>query len=148
MRIKGLDGLLAIAFFFVFAAHTGWLEFGWPAMQSFFVLSGFLITGILQQMKESLTLRPFLAKFYGRRFLRIFPVYYVYLLAAWLAVNWMLHSGYKLNYLSEVRSQFIYAATYTSTCTWPPAGSRWSTISSRICGPSPWRNSSTSSGLF
>ena len=113
MRIKGLDGLRAIAFFIVFAAHAGWMEFGWPAMQSFFVLSGFLITGILQEMKASLPARPFFLKFYGRRFLRIFPVYYFYLLVIWLVLPRLIEAGIKPNYMKEVQSQFIYAVTYT-----------------------------------
>ncbi len=113
MRIKGLDGLRAIAFFFVFAAHAGWVDFGWPAMQSFFVLSGFLITGILQEMKACLPLKPYLIKFYGRRFLRIFPVYYFYLLVIWLIIPYIIEAGFKANYLKEVQSQFVYAVTYT-----------------------------------
>jgi peptidoglycan/LPS O-acetylase OafA/YrhL len=43
------------------------------------VLSGFLITDILLKMKEKLPRGEFFAKFYGRRFLRIFPLYYFYL---------------------------------------------------------------------
>src|SRR5512138_3827702 len=77
--IPGLDGLRAIAILMVFASHTDLVEFGWVGVQLFFVLSGFLITGILLDMKESLPAGKYFAKFYGRRFLRIFPLYYFYL---------------------------------------------------------------------
>lgn len=78
--IAGLDGLRAIAFLIVFFFHTRNLPFGWLGVQLFFVLSGFLITDILLRMKEKLPRRDFFIKFYGRRFLRIFPLYYLYLI--------------------------------------------------------------------
>ena len=77
--IAGLDGLRAVAFLIVFFFHTRNLPFGWLGVQLFFVLSGFLITDILLRMKEKLPRREFFTKFYGRRFLRIFPLYYFYL---------------------------------------------------------------------
>ena len=78
--IPGLDGIRAVAFLIVFLFHTRHLPFGWMGVQLFFVLSGFLITDILLRMKEKLPRRAFFTKFYGRRFLRIFPPYYFYLL--------------------------------------------------------------------
>ncbi len=78
--IPGLDGLRAVAFLIVFFFHTRNLPFGWMGVQLFFVLSGFLITDILLRMKEKLPQREFFIKFYGRRFLRIFPLYYFYLI--------------------------------------------------------------------
>lgn len=68
-----LDGMRAIAFLAVFMQHYVQLPWGWTGVDFFFVLSGFLITGILFDSR-SRTHR--VRNFYVRRTLRIFPLYY------------------------------------------------------------------------
>lgn len=73
-----LDGLRTIAVALVFLVHyaPALFPFGWMGVQIFFVLSGFLITGILFDTARD----PGRYKnFYIRRALRIFPLYYLVL---------------------------------------------------------------------
>lgn len=75
-----LDGLRALAVISVFLYHYGnntFFWWGWMGVDLFFVLSGFLITGILY---DTLRKPHFFRTFYTRRALRIFPLYY----ALWL----------------------------------------------------------------
>jgi peptidoglycan/LPS O-acetylase OafA/YrhL len=88
-HIPALDGLRGIAALMVIGYHVYWqwrptsgvadraiavaASLGWAGVDLFFVLSGFLITGILLDSKG----RPgYLRTFYARRALRIFPLYY------------------------------------------------------------------------
>jgi peptidoglycan/LPS O-acetylase OafA/YrhL len=112
MRIKGLDGLRAVAFLLVFIFHVHWVQVGWVGVQLFFVLSGFLITGILMDMKTRLRGASYFIKFYGRRFLRIFPLYYFYLLVMSLAVAWMAANQFQPKEMKFFHDQFPYAITY------------------------------------
>jgi peptidoglycan/LPS O-acetylase OafA/YrhL len=94
--IPGLDGLRAAAILLVIVHNTsinesnaglvgkvwtGITDCGWIGVQLFFVLSGFLITGLLLDGKD----KPgALRTFYIRRSLRIFPLYYVFLIGRFL----------------------------------------------------------------
>jgi peptidoglycan/LPS O-acetylase OafA/YrhL len=112
MRIKGLDGLRGIAFLMVYFFHIHWNQWGWPGVQLFFVLSGFLITGILMDMKESLPAKPYFIKFYGRRILRIFPLYYFYLIIMWVLTAWALSTGFHPEPMTVYQNEMKYALTY------------------------------------
>ncbi|MGJ5814643.1 acyltransferase family protein [Paludibaculum fermentans] len=98
-RIPELDGVRGLAILLVLAVHFGLtanppeplyslLRLGWSGVDLFFVLSGFLITGILLDTAAS---PNYFRAFYARRALRIFPLYYVYI-AVFFAVLPLAHA--------------------------------------------------------
>ena len=95
--IPALDGLRGIAIIVVMLHHFTYyrpasgidgligdvLFFGWTGVDLFFVLSGFLITGILLDTRGS---KHYFTTFYARRTLRIFPLYYLVLFLAFVVL--------------------------------------------------------------
>jgi peptidoglycan/LPS O-acetylase OafA/YrhL len=73
-RIPELDGLRGVAILMVLAYHYGGWEWGWTGVDLFFVLSGFLIGGILMDNKSATN---YYSVFYTRRAYRILPLYAV-----------------------------------------------------------------------
>ncbi len=99
-----LDGLRALAVLMVFFEHYQAalfpaLNWGWAGVDLFFVLSGFLITGILYDTRDA----PHRFRtFYARRTLRIFPLYYGVLLFGVLLTplfHWMWNRAWILWFL-------------------------------------------------
>lgn len=100
-HIPALDGVRGLAIFAVMGTHLFYgtphgvvtvalqkcLEFGAHGVDLFFVLSGFLITGILYESRKE---DGFFRKFYARRVLRIFPIYYA-VLAGYAIASVALH---------------------------------------------------------
>jgi peptidoglycan/LPS O-acetylase OafA/YrhL len=98
-RVPELDGLRGLAIGLVIFHHlivnsiyprdcttakivAHIFSLSWSGVDLFFVLSGFLIGGILMDNRGSET---YYRSFYGRRVCRIFPLYY-----AWIALAWLL----------------------------------------------------------
>ncbi len=109
-----LNALRGIAIIMVLMQHYGWYylakyDFGRYGVDLFFVLSGFLITGILINSKGSIRLA--LKNFYGRRFLRIFPIYYATIFIL-LALN---DSNVKNSIASLLTYTFNYYAIRNNT---------------------------------
>ena len=85
-HVPSLDGVRGVAILLVMLCHFSFAEpFPIPGLHFalntlstgvdlFFVLSGFLITGILLDSKET---ENYYRNFYARRILRIFPLYYL-----------------------------------------------------------------------
>jgi peptidoglycan/LPS O-acetylase OafA/YrhL len=92
-RIDGLDGLRAIAIVAVLLFHGDlyWARGGYLGVDLFFVLSGFLITGLLANEIQS-SGRLHLSRFYWRRAKRLLPAAWLMMVcvtvaAAWIAVD-------------------------------------------------------------
>lgn len=109
-----LDGLRAIAIILVLISHytpntvwAVWLPSGHEGVRLFFVLSGFLITGILLDAKsriedDRITSGKALGVFYARRALRILPLFYgVLIIGAIIGI-------------SSIRESFLWQVFYLS----------------------------------
>ena len=105
--IPALDGVRGLAILVVMFCHFVWiqnemssppdgksrlviemLKTGRYGVDLFFVLSGFLITGILYDAKGD---KHYFRNFYARRTLRIFPLYYCVLLIAFVIAPLFVH---------------------------------------------------------
>ena len=109
-RIPELDGLRGIAILLVLIHHylaghlgpeAGWIAdwvtqvfaLSWSGVDLFFVLSGFLIGGILLEERES---PNYFSSFFIRRASRILPLYF-----AWLILYWIILWSHKLDIGSD-----------------------------------------------
>jgi peptidoglycan/LPS O-acetylase OafA/YrhL len=135
-HVTALDGVRGIAIllvlFFHFPAPFAWLRplkaIGWCGVDLFFVLSGYLITGILY---SSANKAHYYRNFYVRRILRIFPLYYGFMVMTllilprfvnpyWLGLETL--DGRVMNY-------FLYYSNYANVFVgWAPVslGAFWS----------------------
>src|ERR1700733_14574222 len=87
-----LDSLRTLAVFMTLLAHFAPVEipYMWYGVPIFFTLSGFLITTILIRNQEKNEKRLIIIKnFVIRRVLRLFPVYYLFLLFFLLAKKFL-----------------------------------------------------------
>src|SRR5262252_1494496 len=87
MRIKRLDILRCAAVLLVVTGHSGIFfltsKVGWVGVDLFFVLSGFLISGLLYseyKKRGDISFR----RFFIRRGMKIYPAFYVMLLATYV----------------------------------------------------------------
>lgn len=109
-RLPALDGIRALAVTMVFLDHFGGgshggpllravdhiRQRGWMGVDLFFVLSGFLITGILYDTRND---SRFFSRFYARRTLRIFPVFYL-VVTVLLALTPLFHYQWRWPHLT------------------------------------------------
>ena len=123
LYVPSLDGMRAIAFFFVFVAHAQPFKAlpGGFGVTVFFFLSGYLITSLLRdEARKTGTIS--LKGFYLRRVLRIFPpCYLTVILVSTLAAAGILYN--RESYASLV-SAFLYFSNYWNILDWGnlPAG--------------------------
>lgn len=105
-HLPALDGVRGLAVLLVILLHVRLVGMGWIGVSIFFVLSGFLITRILSgQLQSAPPLGRFVGRFYMGRALRIFPLYYAYLILLFICVQlWPS--------LHNIGDQLPYAAAY------------------------------------
>jgi len=129
-RLPVLDGIRGLAIFMIMQYHFwglgfgfvgveprrridrlvfGVREIGWTSVDLFFVLSGFLITGILIDAKARSP--HYFRNFYARRFLRIFPLYYLFL-AVVLTLGAIAGTRAPFAQFQELREQQLWYWTY------------------------------------
>jgi peptidoglycan/LPS O-acetylase OafA/YrhL len=145
-HLPGLDGIRGLAILMVMFSHfivvggnlkkggilSTFLHSGYLGVDLFFVLSGFLITGILLDSKAS---KRYFSVFYIRRALRIFPVYYGLLAIAWLTVVFITpQDKAELTGVNSMAWSWLYASNigmavkggWLDSPTWIGLGHFWS----------------------
>lgn len=124
VRFPALDGIRALAVTLVFLEHYGGGSHGghlfnlinllrlhfWVGVDLFFVLSGFLITGILYDTRDD---SKFFKRFFLRRSVRIFPIFY-FVLAVLLALTPFLHYRWHWGQLTFL----VYLGNFFANYNW------------------------------
>ena len=127
-HLPALDGVRGLAILLVLVSHlmlfndrtgsrlgdslSALRGVGWAGVDLFFVLSGFLITGILY---DTLNDPHYFRSFYMRRFLRIFPLYYGFLFFLLALGHW----GHSIHIAWGGR-QYVLLAYMQNTTLWFP----------------------------
>jgi peptidoglycan/LPS O-acetylase OafA/YrhL len=113
-----LDGLRAVSILAVVWHHTGAAAIANPLGQQgkygvtlFFVISGYLIATLILRAKEAGNFR--LGRFWGRRMLRIFPVYFA-VLALYTLLTWVLerHTPYGEEFFATLPAFATFTANW------------------------------------
>ena len=104
--VSEVDALRGLAMTGVVAQHCGLLPFGWTGVWLFYVISGFAITSSLLASDRAPHSKLFLVRnFYVRRCLRIWPLYFIFVIGNMIAA---LIAGY-----SDVLASAPWLATFT-----------------------------------
>jgi peptidoglycan/LPS O-acetylase OafA/YrhL len=108
-RMVALDGLRGVAVLLVLVEHFTYNEWvrswspGAVGVKTFFVLSGFLITGVLLDARARFTVRDATRHFFSRRMLRLVPAFMIAILLGLLLgigglrADWPWHVAYLSN---------------------------------------------------
>ncbi|MDQ3825461.1 MAG: acyltransferase family protein, partial [Actinomycetota bacterium] len=108
--VEGLRGVAVLAVVLYHAAFPG-LTGGFVGVDVFFVISGFLITGLLwQELMTTGTVR--LARFYGARVRRLLPAAITVLVVVVVASAWWLPSLRARSVLVDALASAVYAGNY------------------------------------
>jgi len=119
IHYPSLDGLRGVAVILVFIFHTmsyvQIFRLGWIGVDLFFVLSGFLITGILYDSKNQ---AGYYKNFIVRRALRIFPLYFFFI----LLILWILPTLFPALFTGMTYYQHHQAWYWFYISNWLPRG--------------------------
>jgi peptidoglycan/LPS O-acetylase OafA/YrhL len=130
-ELQGLRGIavLAVVIYHCHPRLIGtWIYsaslWGWAGVNLFFVLSGFLITSILLESRNQ---ENYFRNFYGRRVLRIWPVYFLVLIVVYLEAPWFIGPPILTAIRTAPWLAYIFFLQNLFHITLPPAlGPTWS----------------------
>ncbi len=122
-RVIQLDLLRIIAVFLVLGRHLHgfsntltsnlimdiWIRCGWIGVDLFFVLSGFLVSGLLFKEYKTSNKIDF-KRFFIRRAFKIYPAFYVFIIISIIIEirNLLIHSDYQIKYSSILAEIFFF----------------------------------------
>jgi peptidoglycan/LPS O-acetylase OafA/YrhL len=108
-----LDGLRTVAVYAVVLFHTGhpWASGGFLGVDLFFVLSGFLVTGVLLSEIDR-TERLRLGAFYARRVRRLLPAALVAIVVTCVAFVLVLPVTERVSLVSDAQAALLYVANW------------------------------------
>lgn len=109
-RVAALDGIRGLAILVVMIGHAGWLAMGAAGVDMFFVLSGYLITGLLLDERQQ-TGHVRFYHFYARRFLRLAPALLL-VVTLYVIASALLHMGFR-RAVEDAVLAVGYAANWT-----------------------------------
>jgi peptidoglycan/LPS O-acetylase OafA/YrhL len=112
-RITALDGLRAVALLIIMGYHfgVGWLQGGFFSLDIFYVLSGYLITGLLvSEYRKRSAIK--LSAFWLRRARRLLPALLIVLVAVTLMVRFAEPAGLYIDFRMSALSALFYFSNW------------------------------------
>jgi peptidoglycan/LPS O-acetylase OafA/YrhL len=128
-RSRAIDALRAVAILLVIGCHYvvhpgesgavsalagAWYRVGWAGVDLFFVLSGYLVSGLLfaeYRRTGAIDVRRFLV----RRSLKIWPAYFAYLAFLALWFTWQSRHGKPVAVFESLRANLLHLQNYLGT---------------------------------
>lgn len=111
MRIKEIQGLRALAVLLVIAFHAKFLSGGFIGVDIFYVISGYLITGLLlRELGETGSIS--LTNFYSRRIRRLLPSTFLVLITTAVVSFAVMPSSARSNLGRNIVAAALYVSNY------------------------------------